>query len=157
MIEPTTSGMGEGMFGRVANEMMVWLMKVGLKRILCQVPCWSCLARSNCCQTTVSRRYGPVVRRPLPFRGPRLRRTASRPPNTRRFSSNDHSDIENTLVVDVDRKLTERVLKVTVSCHRGLFQQSLFGTEARVDHDGDADVHEEMCTYVVLSGDTTMF
>ena len=24
-------------------------------------------------------------------------------------------------------------------------------------HDGDADVHEEMCTYVVLSGNTTMF
>ena len=24
-------------------------------------------------------------------------------------------------------------------------------------HDGDADVHEEMCTYIVLSGDTTMF
>ena len=24
-------------------------------------------------------------------------------------------------------------------------------------HDGDSDVHKEMCTYVVLSGDTTMF
>ena len=56
----------------------------------------------------------------------------------------------------VNRKLTERVLIVTVSCHRGLFQQSLFGTEARVFHDGDADVHEGMCTDVVLSGETTM-
>ena len=24
-------------------------------------------------------------------------------------------------------------------------------------HDGDADVHEQICTYVVLSGDTTIF
>ena len=57
----------------------------------------------------------------------------------------------------VSRKLTERVLKVTVSCQRGLFQQSLIGTEARVFHDVDADVHEEMCTYVVLSDDTSLF
>ena len=27
MIEPTTSGMGEGLVGRVANEMTLWLTK----------------------------------------------------------------------------------------------------------------------------------
>ena len=40
---------------------------------------------------------------------------------------------------------------------KSFFQQSLICTEASVFHDGDADVHEQICTYVVLSGDTTMF
>ena len=33
----------------------------------------------------------------------------------------------------------------------------MIGTEARVFLDGDTDVHEQMCTHVVVSGDTTMF
>ena len=72
----------------------------------------------------------------------------------------------------VYRELTVRVIKFTAGsmheqfhCAERLFQQLFIGKEARVFHDTssqrimkcDADVHEEMCTYVVLSGDTTMF
>ena len=120
----------------------------------------------------------------------------SRPPSAGRFS-NGNSNLENTLVVDVDdqstvgreegtaqqmahtsslrlvyRELTERVIIFTAGsmheqfhCAERLFQQLYIGKEARVFHDTssqrimkcDADVHEEMCTCVVLSGDTTMF
>ena len=45
--------------------------------------------------------FPQVVRRPLPFRGPHIRRTASRPPRTGRLS-NGNSNLENTLVVEVD-------------------------------------------------------
>ena len=41
----------------------------------------------------------------FPFRGPHIRRTASRPPSTGRFS-NRNSNHENTLVVDVDDQST---------------------------------------------------
>ena len=135
----------------------------------------------------------------MPFRGPHIRRTASRPPRTRRFS-NGNSNLENTLVVDVDdqstvgreegtaqqtspmaytsslrlvyRELTVRVCIFTAKsmheqfhCAERLFQQLIIGKEARVFLDTspqrimkcDATFHEEMCTYVVLSGDTTMF
>ena len=49
--------------------------------------------------------FPQVVRRPLPFRGPHIRRTASRPPSTGRFS-NGNSNLENTLVVEVDDQST---------------------------------------------------
>ena len=72
----------------------------------------------------------------------------------------------------VYRELTVRVIICIAGsmheqfhCTESLFQQLYIGTEARVFHDTspprimqcDADVHEEVYTYVVLSGDTTMF
>ena len=70
------------------------------------------------------------------------------------------------------KELTVRVIIFTTGsmheqfhCSERLFQQLFIGKEARVFHVTspqmimklDADVHEEMCTYVVLLGDTTMF
>ena len=72
----------------------------------------------------------------------------------------------------VYRELTVGVIIFTTGsvheqfhCSERLFQKLFIGKEARVFHvtsfqrimKFDADVHEEMCTYVVLSGDTTMF
>ena len=64
----------------------------------------------------------------------------------------------------VHRGLTVRVIIFTAGsmheqfhCTERLFQQLFISEEARVFQDGDADVHEQMSTYVVLSGDTTMF
>ena len=72
----------------------------------------------------------------------------------------------------VYRELTVRVIIFTACstheqfhCAERLFQQLFVGKEAGVFHDTspqrimkfDADVHEEMCSYLVLSGDTTMF
>ena len=72
----------------------------------------------------------------------------------------------------VYRELTVRVIMFSAGsmheqfhCAERSFQQLFIGKAARVFHDTspqrimkcDADVHEEMCTCVVLSGDTTMF
>ena len=72
----------------------------------------------------------------------------------------------------VYREPTVRVIILTAGntheqfhCAERLFQQLFCGKEAGVFYDTspqrimkfDADVHEEMCSYLVLSGDTTMF